>query len=426
MEALWQERHFGFVHWANPPSTAAKTVSTSASSQVAQLLFASTLARLDSPSCVPESYFRLPTNCSRQGRDTHAPEAGLSEGNEQEQTAGASSHQPEPSGADVQQQNLSVNKDDVVNETRTNLVPDAAADVPTDGVADDNGENAAQTVRRQPAAAATVSHDTTAEPVAYGAAGPAVAVADAVPTQQAALLDSSLGEGVAQTQRLDSQRSGAFELPKQASHPFIPSVRRKRSSQQQTQPRPPLRAKRSAPQLAACLCTRHSTILRKCSSMLLRNIRCNMSMYMILPHLDARDLCYLTQARKLRRCAGHIADGPYIDLNADVPEEAQVAAVMVLYAAYYTQQCSPRVRIYASPAHVQALRTVAEVRAQTPWSSAFMWAQIQFGTIYASVETDSVSSSQVTKDASVLHPSIFCSTARIFHSRELLMTGSMV
>jgi Small nuclear RNA activating complex (SNAPc), subunit 1 len=87
-------------------------------------------------------------------------------------------------------------------------------------------------------------------------------------------------------------------------------------------------------------------------------------MYMILPHLDARDLCYLTQARKLRRCAGHIADGPYIDLNADVPEEAQVAAVMVLYAAYYTQQCSPRVRIYASPAHVQALRTVAEVRAQ--------------------------------------------------------------
>jgi hypothetical protein len=66
------------------------------------------------------------------------------------------------------------------------------------------------------------------------------------------------------------------------------------------------------------------------------------------------------------RRAGHVAEGSYVDLNEDVPDEARVGAVYALHAAYHTQQCKALVRIYAGPADVRALHEVLEVRARLP------------------------------------------------------------
>lgn len=59
--------------------------------------------------------------------------------------------------------------------------------------------------------------------------------------------------------------------------------------------------------------------------------------------------------------AGRFASGRYIDLNDEVPKEAQFGSIYLLYAAYYTQQCSPVVRIYAGPAQVTVLHNVLKV-----------------------------------------------------------------
>jgi hypothetical protein len=59
MATLWQERQFGFIHWANTAANAAKTVSTQASPQVLRTLFSSVLQRLSTTSCVPGACFRL-------------------------------------------------------------------------------------------------------------------------------------------------------------------------------------------------------------------------------------------------------------------------------------------------------------------------------------------------------------------------------
>jgi hypothetical protein len=59
--------------------------------------------------------------------------------------------------------------------------------------------------------------------------------------------------------------------------------------------------------------------------------------------------------------AGRFASGRYMDLNDEVPKEAQVGSIYLLYAAYYTQQCNPVVRIYAGPEQVTMLHLVLKV-----------------------------------------------------------------
>ena len=61
-------------------------------------------------------------------------------------------------------------------------------------------------------------------------------------------------------------------------------------------------------------------------------------------------------------CAGRVAAGACIELSEEVLKEAQIGAIYALYAAYYTQQSKPIVRIYMSPAHVTALRKLLPVR----------------------------------------------------------------
>lgn len=60
----WQANNFGFIHWANPTGTSAKTVTTQCSAQVVQTLFASIIARLAAPSSVRGAQVQLPEDDS--------------------------------------------------------------------------------------------------------------------------------------------------------------------------------------------------------------------------------------------------------------------------------------------------------------------------------------------------------------------------
>jgi Small nuclear RNA activating complex (SNAPc), subunit 1 len=52
---------------------------------------------------------------------------------------------------------------------------------------------------------------------------------------------------------------------------------------------------------------------------------------------------------------------PACNLSDELAIEAQVAAVYMLYLAYFTQQCNPPVRIYASPRDVEVLHSLTKV-----------------------------------------------------------------
>lgn len=79
LQQLWIARRFGYVHWANPKSLLAKAVTTQASPEIAQTLFASLIMRLSQGSCVPHARCRIPESSSGRaaaGCEPDAPSEG--------------------------------------------------------------------------------------------------------------------------------------------------------------------------------------------------------------------------------------------------------------------------------------------------------------------------------------------------------------